>query len=161
MTFVYIDVGITLILLVSYSIDNWFHPAAQNAPYLHHNQKSPRIFCHQTASGHPPPLPMGICWHWYFVTLVICTLTITDPARNAHYHTITIFSSSFLSSATVRSAPTTPYRPHIVISILWHLYTSILISQILPEMHQTYTTTRILFEFSVLSHRPDSSHHSL
>ena len=37
--------------------------------YLHHNTNSPRVFCHQTASGHHSPFPMG-----HMLTLVFCDI---------------------------------------------------------------------------------------
>ena len=42
---------------------------AWNAHYTHHNKNSPRIFCHQTASGHLPTLPMG-----HLLTFVFCDI---------------------------------------------------------------------------------------
>ena len=68
------------------------------------------------------------------------------------------FSSSFLSSDSVRS---TPYGPSVDIRILCHWQSVNLVSQILPVMHPTYTTTRILNEFSVTRQRPITSHHPL
>ena len=78
---------------------------------------------------------------WYHRLPRKCTIRIQQQQ----------FSWSFVSSDSVRPRLThRSYGTHLVIGILCHLYNHNVVSQMHPKMHNTYTTTKILFGFSVI-----------
>ena len=60
----------------------------------------------------------------------------------------------FVSPASVPSSPDMVFGPYFGNSILWHLYISNVLRQIVPEMKQIYTTATVILEFSMFSQRP-------
>ena len=99
------------------------------------------------------------CYLLLSISLAICIscYRISCPECPS-YTPQTKFSSSFVSSAGVRTAPDTPYGSSVMIAISCYRYLLLSVSShFLPRMPLTYTTNRILLEFCILNRRPNSS----